>query len=158
MPDPPDPGSARQKWIDRGVLTVQATLGGAFLWSWLRADPLIHPAWLPWMGGGFGLIAIAIGGAALLRLRHSFRPAPTPAAHGRLERGGIYRWLRHPMYVAVLGVVLAGCLTRPSLPVLVTGALHFLFYRAKSRYEEGLLRRRYRGYEDYRSDTWGLGP
>jgi protein-S-isoprenylcysteine O-methyltransferase Ste14 len=140
------------------VLTVQAALGIAFLLALWRAGPTTDSLALRILAGLAAAAAILVGLVSLWQLRHSFRPAPTPADEGRLERGGIYCWLRHPMYHAVLGLVLAGCLWRPHPAVLVVGALHYLFYRAKSRYEERLLRQRYESYADYRRRTWGLGP
>ncbi len=105
---------------------------------------------------GWGSVTLAL--VAFRQLRHSFRVAPSPRRDGRLERGGIYRKLRHPMYVAVQTMTLALLLWRSSGSLLVLAGLHYLFYWSKARYEERQLMRHYPDYRDYRRQTLGLWP
>jgi protein-S-isoprenylcysteine O-methyltransferase Ste14 len=141
------------------------------------------PRWGPWLvtGQGIGAIAlilawwrfpaegwplaalgaIALGGtvagAAFLALGSAFRVGPTPRPGARLVRSGIYRWLRHPMYVGAQLVVAAAAISRPSMPVLVVASLNFAWYFLKARYEERLLAAHYADYDHYRRDSLGLG-
>ena len=161
IPGPPSsrsPSIDRRRWIDAAILLTQTLLALLFLGALWRADAETGSEARRWVAALVALSSLGLGGSALLRLRHSFRPATTPVADGRLERGGPFRHLRHPMYASVLGLVLAGCIFRPDTPVLLLGGLHYLFYWGKSRYEERLLKRRYRDYAEYARRTRGLGP
>ena len=114
---------------------------------------------------GWPLVALALliaGGllavAAFVALSGSFRVVPSPHADATLVRTGIYRWLRHPMYVAVLLVLAAAACSRPSAWVLLIVGLNFVLYLGKARYEESVLMDHYEGYADYREGTLGVKP
>jgi protein-S-isoprenylcysteine O-methyltransferase Ste14 len=88
----------------------------------------------------------------------SFSVMPEPTSEGELVTRGIYRQLRHPMYLAVLLCGLAACLAYASavkwgLLALLAGVLI-----AKIRREERLLLARFEGYAAYRLRTKALIP
>lgn len=153
----PAASDPRQRWIDAGFLAAQASLGGGLLYAASRTA-ITDSTLLRVLAALAAALSLALGVLALWRMRHSFRPAPTPSSEGRLERRGIYRRLRHPMYNAVTGLVLALCLLCPHPLVLGLGASNYLFYWIKARYEESLLRRRYDDYAEYQRRTWGVEP
>ena len=99
---------------------------------------------------------ILIAAAAGLALGQAFRVSPEPRAGAFLVRGGIYRWLRHPMYVGVILLILAAAIARPAWPVLVAALVNFAWYQLKASFEESRLRARYPEYEDYCHSTMGL--
>ena len=122
-----------------------------------------------WLGAGStpgwpltAVIILAAGGllgvAASVALRGSFRVRPTPGDDARLIQGGVYRWLRHPMYVAVILIFSAAAVSRPSTWVLVAVGLNLALYLGKARYEESVLMRHYQGYARYREGTLGVRP
>lgn len=163
MNQPNDPsrvpdGDSRRRWIDAAFLSAQVILGAALLLAAFRSGAAAGTATAEVLAAAAAALSLGLGIMALWRMRHSFRAAPAPSHSGRLERGGIYRWLRHPMYNAVTGLVVAICLMRPHPLVLGLGATNYLFYWIKSRYEERLLLRRYPDYAEYRRRTWGVGP
>ena len=86
-------------------------------------------------------------------------PAPVaPTAH--LVVGGLYRFVRNPMYLAVLAAILgqALLLARPALAgyAVVAGAAMVAFVRW---YEEPTLARRYGAeYAEYRARVPGWWP
>ncbi len=82
---------ALQFLLIAGLLTLAA--GG-----WAEASGLRRAAAIGLGLAGLGLMAAAVGAQRL----GNFRIHPEPQAGGRLVRGGPYRWLRHPMYSAVL--------------------------------------------------------
>ncbi len=113
------------------------------------------PLWLPWRI--LGVLAIA---AALPLLVHAFArfviegggtPAPV-APTERLVVGGAYRYVRNPMYVAVVTTILGQALLLGDTRLLGYGVLVGLAFVAFVRaYEEPTLRRRYgEEYEAYR--------
>ncbi len=88
----------------------------------------------------------------------SFSVMPEPTREGELVTRGIYRHVRHPMYLAVLLCGLAACLAYGSalkwgLLALLAGVLI-----AKIRREERLLLARFEDYAAYRLRTKALIP
>jgi len=81
-------------------------------------------------------------------------PAP-PAPTDRLVVGGDYRYVRNPMYVAVVAVILGQALAFWSLGLLGYGLLVWLIMAAFVRgYEEPVLQERYgASYELYRKSV-----
>ena len=111
------------------------------LTRWQAREPL--PYWAPMrVLGGILLIAglIALIRAFVRFVMEGFgTPAPI-AAPERLVVGGVYRYVRNPMYVAVLAVIVG--------QALLLGRLGLLLY---AWYEEPTLTRRFgEDYEAYR--------
>ena len=122
------------------LLTVIATL--VFLtgtwppagWSWLGLIPVGVSLWL--IGSG----AKELGAA--------FTPNPTPR-HAVLVETGVYRIVRHPIYMGILlGAMGAVILWRTWWALLAVVVLAALFW-FKARFEERRLRVIYPGYEAY---------
>ena len=105
------------------------------------------------------LAAAVVGIAALLANRpgnFNIRPELKPAA--RLVTSGIYRWIRHPMYSAVLLAMLATVLTDPRLWRIAVWLALLAVLLAKARREERYLLQRFAQYAQYRARTWRLLP
>jgi len=96
--------------------------------------------------------------AAIVSLRHAVRVDPEPKPGATLVRTGVYRRLRHPIYTAMVLVVLGLFLKNGNLAVAMTGAALIVFLAAKVRVEERFLAARYPDYAEYRRHTWGLFP
>jgi protein-S-isoprenylcysteine O-methyltransferase Ste14 len=112
-----------------------------------------------------GSLLVIAGLAVLLHaftrfaLEGSGTPAPV-APTEKLVVGGIYRYVRNPMYVAVLSIILGQALIFAHWPVAlyacVAGAAMFAFVKT---YEEPTLARRYgTSYEAYRRAVPGWWP
>jgi len=89
--------------------------------------------------------------------RRSFHAGADPTAGG-LVTSGPYRFVRHPIYSAVLGFLLVGVVARPSLAAagLFAVAVGAVFVRITA--EETLVRARYPEYERYAARTKRLVP
>jgi protein-S-isoprenylcysteine O-methyltransferase Ste14 len=123
------------------------------LTGWRAREPL--PYWLPLRVAGIVLLT-----AGILALLHAFMrfvvegigtPAPV-APTQRLVVGGLYRYVRNPMYLAVLATILGQALAlgRPIL-LLYAAAVGAAFVAFVRRYEEPALRHRFgERYEAYR--------
>jgi protein-S-isoprenylcysteine O-methyltransferase Ste14 len=120
-------------------------------WEW--ATPL--PFWIVLRAFGAALIA---GGA--LALIHAFvafvvegagTPAPV-APPRRLVVGGLYRYVRNPMYIAVIGIVVGQALLLGRLGLLLYAALIAAAMGAFARwYEELVLQQQFGAeYDAYR--------
>jgi protein-S-isoprenylcysteine O-methyltransferase Ste14 len=123
------------------------------LTRWEAREPL--PYWAPVRVLG-GLLLIA----GLVALVHAFvrfvvegfgTPAPV-AAPERLVVGGAYRYVRNPMYVAVLAAIVGQALLLGQLVLLLYAAVAWVIVAAFVRfYEEPTLARRFGAdYEAYR--------
>jgi protein-S-isoprenylcysteine O-methyltransferase Ste14 len=109
-----------------------------------------------------GVLVIVLAGLlglrALADLRTSFTPLPRPVDGGALVERGVYRLVRHPMYLAVvLGGLGWGLACASPVSLLATGLL-FAFFDLKSRREETWLVEAYPGYRAYRQRTRRIVP
>jgi protein-S-isoprenylcysteine O-methyltransferase Ste14 len=81
------------------------------------------------------------------------RGLPSPVDHPKhLVVRGLYRYVRNPMYLGVLSILLGEVLVFHSLALLQYAAVWFLFVNVVVRvYEEPYLSSRFgHGYDDYR--------
>jgi protein-S-isoprenylcysteine O-methyltransferase Ste14 len=100
-------------------------------------------------------ILIAIGGVAMLAggmvgLRHSLTPFPRPLERARLQVGGAFRLVRHPIYGGLILIALGSSLNFSPLALVL---------EAKSRLEESMLALRFPEYGAYRHRVrWRFVP
>ena len=113
-------------------------------------------------------LGVVLGGAGLAFLLHAFgrfaleglgTPAPV-APTERLVVGGAYRYVRNPMYLAVLSVVAGQAVFFGSIALAIYGGLLALTFVAFVRlYEEPTLRAQFGAeYERYRAAVPGWLP
>jgi len=110
------------------------------------------------IGAAIGLGGLTLGLLSFKALGRNFRVFGAPRRSGTLITGGIYTYIRHPMYIgtimAVGGYVLAfGSLLAMPLWLGVT-----IFYLVKSVKEERLLKDKFPEYEEYCRHTWKFIP
>jgi protein-S-isoprenylcysteine O-methyltransferase Ste14 len=123
------------------------------LTGWQVREPV--PYWAPMRV--LGVILLVAGLIALIQAFVRFvveglgTPVPV-AAPERLVVGGVYRYVRNPMYVAILAVIVGQALLLGQLGLLLYAAGIWLITAAFVRfYEEPALRRRFGAdYEAYR--------
>src|SRR4051812_24372462 len=109
-----------------------------------------------WMGLAICLLGLAIIAWALRTMGKVMQVSPEPKAEGYLITGGVYRWLRHPMYTGMTLIVIGLAMRRPTLWTLVAGAALVVMVHFKARHEERMLAARYADYDAYRKGTWGI--
>src|SRR5918998_741051 len=137
-------------------LLAPGVVAGLIPWlltRWQAREPL--PYWAPVrvLGGILlvaGLIALV---QAFVRFVVEGLGTPAPvAAPERLVVGGVYRYVRNPMYVAVLAAIIGQALLLGQLGLLLYAAALWLITAASVRwYEEPTLTRRFGvDYEAYR--------
>lgn len=133
----------------------------------------VVPWWLTgWSSAPAPSVVRALGAAVVVAcaavLLHAFArfvreglgtPAPV-APTARLVVGGLYRHVRNPMYVAVVGAVLGQALLLWQLSLLVYGLVLLAIFVAFVRgYEEPTLRRQFGpDYDAYRAAVPGWWP
>ncbi len=111
------------------------------------------PTWLRWAGQAMVAAGLALGAVAALRLGSSLTPTPVPRAAGSLTTGGLYRVVRHPIYSAVLVIVVGLVVGSGSVWRLAVGAATVAFFNAKAAWEERRLSERYPDYAAYAART-----
>ena len=140
---------------------VVAGLVPWWLTGWRVQAPL--PLWGPVRG--FGVVLLVVGVGVLLRAFAQFvaegvgTPAPV-APTERLVVGGLYRYVRNPMYLAVLATIAGQALILGQLVLLIYWlAVGLAFVGFVRGYEEPTLRRRYGAeYEAYQRAVPGWWP
>ena len=112
-----------------------------------------------------GALLVVAGGIVLVQAFARFvrEGAGTPAPVAPTERlvvGGLYRYVRNPMYLAVAATIVGQALLLGSVVLLAYAAVFLAVVVAFVRgYEEPTLTRRYGGeYEAYRAAVPGWWP
>lgn len=121
-----------------------------------RAD---SPILLRALGVVFFLLGAVVGGLGVLTLGTNLSPFPKPKAGAHaLVTSGIYRYVRHPIY---LGFVLGGLgwslWWGSDLGVALTFLL-LLWFDQKARQEETWLKQKYPEYATYQKQVKKLIP
>lgn len=146
-------GRRGEAWV-----IVQIALLALFI-----AVPRIGPPWPHAAVFRFVGWTLAGGGALLLawsafNLGHSLTPFPRPLPQGRLVTTGAYRFVRHPIYFALLiACVGLGLATWSPLRLMLAIAL-LAFFDLKARREEIWLQERYPDYAHYKMRVRKLIP
>ena len=105
------------------------------------------------------LAGAGVGFAALWANRPgNFNIHPHPHPTGELVRHGPYRWVRHPMYSAVLLFGLACVAAAPSVESLGYFVSLSWVLLSKARIEERLMRVKHPSYSAYAAATKRLFP
>jgi len=138
---------ARRKALAVADAPAAWLLGFACVLLPLLLRPADASPWAGLAGVGAGLQWLGAGliVAALLSLRRSFGIV---AAHRGIQTGGLYRWVRHPLYAAELLFLLGFALAHASLWNAVIWALVAGFQVLRAGLEERFLARdaAYRAY------------
>lgn len=139
-------------------------------WAWVGGQVVALGALvlLPWRL--HGPLAVALGVvlvlaaawfavAAFRSLGSALTPTPVPISGAGLRTSGVYAWVRHPIYsailLAVLGLLVAAGTPMSWLWLLVLAG----FFWAKSRWEDALLHAEYgTDWEQWARRTGGLLP
>lgn len=87
--------------------------------------------------------------AGIRALGRALTPMAMPRPDAPLQRDGVYRLMRHPMYGGFLLISIGWSLAM-SPAALVPSAVHWVILELKSRREEAWLAERHPDYEEYR--------
>lgn len=136
--------------------SIFAFLGAVVCLVWLAFEKLL-------LGTGPVTISIQVIAIVLMiwaRLTfglRSFHAAANPTSGGLVTRGP-YRWLRHPIYSAVLYFLWAGMAAHPSPSGILVAFLASVFLGVRMFAEERLLREMYPEYAEYARHTARVLP
>lgn len=102
-------------------------------------------------------IATAVGLAVMViaatGLGRGLTATPLPNAHATLRTGGLYRFVRHPIYSGLLLMMASITVASGSVFRLLTLGVLVVLLTVKARWEEARLTRRFEGYASYAART-----
>ena len=75
-----------------------------------------------------------------------------------LACSGPYRWIRHPMYSALLTGTIVPIFENPGWINSIFWFILLIDLLVKLRIEEGFLKKRFKDYQAYSEKTWRLIP
>jgi protein-S-isoprenylcysteine O-methyltransferase Ste14 len=87
--------------------------------------------------------------AGIARLGRSLTPFPVPRRNAQLATSGAFGLVRHPIYSGLILAAAGWAIAMADLPRLGFAAVLFLFFDAKARLEEKLLREKFPEYSSY---------
>jgi protein-S-isoprenylcysteine O-methyltransferase Ste14 len=144
-------------WL--GII-VQA-LGFSAIWTLRRAAVASQSGlWVSVAADAFGVGAIALGIAAIWTLGRQWSVAGRVLPDHTLIRHGPYAYLRHPIYTAMFGMLLATGVSMSSWLGIAAGtALFVAGTTIRVHFEEKLLRQRFGvAYEEYAANVPAFLP
>lgn len=103
----------------------------------------------------FSLFALVV---AAFFLRPSLTALPEPRAGAPLITSGIYRYLRHPMYSALILFGLGAAIYKWSIYAGLVAIGLFVVLSVKYRYEDSLLRDKWPQAAEYQKKVGALFP
>lgn len=116
------------------------------------------PSVLQYPGLLMSLTGLVICGVSILQLNKNLTAFPTPKENARLYSGGMYQYIRHPIYTGVIMIFAGLSLYLGSVfKLLITLMLIILFY-FKAAYEEEQLSKKFPEFEQYKSKTGKFLP
>lgn len=116
-------------------------------------DDWVRPIWLVVVVVAAIVVGLAIMGVGGTLLGRGLSAAPLPNAHAELRTGGLYHFVRHPIYSGLLLVGAAIAVVSGSLVRLGVYLLLVLLINAKARWEERRLAARFPAYAAYAART-----
>jgi len=140
-------------------LIAPATIAGAIpyaLTRWRLAEPFLGSEMSRWPAAILLAIGLAVILDSFVRFVREGRGTPAPVAPPeQLVTRGPYRWVRNPMYLAVLALVAGQALLFASGVLLAYGVVVAVtFHMFVVGYEEPTLREKFgAGYEAYAAEV-----
>lgn len=142
------------------AVSMKANSPGTWVPDWFRRATLPGLPVVAWIGVALGVVGICIRLWSVLTLRERYTRTLLVQDEHTIERGGPYRWVRHPGYLGSLlclnGVALAsGNVLALIASLLATCAAYA--YRIKVE-DQMLLQSLGASYAEYRSQVGALIP
>lgn len=125
--------------------------GGALLFWWPQAHPTL-PGWVYAGACGIALASAVLGTVAALDIGQHMRVQAVVTAEHRLITTGAYSLVRHPMYAAAVGLLLAaGLVFAHPTGLLAAGPIFLIGTEIRMRAEDKLLASHFgAAHEQYR--------
>jgi len=119
-------------------------------------DKLNQTLW--WIGQILFYSGIVIAIWAAILLGPNLTPLPKPKPSGQLIQTGLYKLVRHPIYLGVILVSFGWAGIEQTIYTLVLAFILLIFFDLKSRQEERWLTQKFSEYAEYKMTTKKLIP
>jgi protein-S-isoprenylcysteine O-methyltransferase Ste14 len=142
-----------QRLLNLGLLLLFVSIPG-LRWPWLPPN-----SWHVWVGLGIMAAATLFHIWARRHLGRNWTTQVTILSDHQLVQSGPYRWIRHPIYTALVALAIGTAMVSGRV-ISLLGALMFAFaYVRKLRIEERALSAEFGvAWEEYRRRSWALLP
>jgi len=143
-----------------GIIFYAALLGWLLDVQWSARFRLPLPDAVRWAGGALGMAALVLAGWSHRSLGGNFRPTLGLQENHQLVQAGPYQWVRHPIYLAFLLLMVSGFLLSANWLLGASGILLLLmvFLLRIPPEEEQLLERFGAQYREYHLRTGSFWP
>lgn len=102
--------------------------------------------------------ATAIFIFSISQLNKNLSPFPSPKTDSSLVTSGLFKYIRHPIYISILLGIMIWSLYQHSLYQLIISFVLLIVFYFKSKYEEQQLLKRFPEYKSYMSKTGRFLP
>lgn len=145
--------------MTKARLFVLAQFGLLGVLVLLPADPDVSaPAWFRPLSIALMVLAILILFLAAIALRPALTASPIPRESAPLISTGIYQYLRHPMYSAVITIGAAIMLGNPTLLTMIIWVTLIIVLLNKAHYEDQLLLAKHPEAKTYQEQVGAFVP
>ncbi|MGA1329610.1 MAG: methyltransferase family protein [Candidatus Nanopelagicales bacterium] len=145
--------------MTKARLFVLAQFGLLAVLVLLPTDPAVTaPSWFRPLSIALLGLAFLILFLAAISLRPALTASPVPKHSAPLIQSGIYRYVRHPMYSAVITVGAAVMLGNPTLLTMIVWVALIIVLFNKAHYEDQLLLAKHPSAKDYQSKVGAFVP
>jgi len=148
----------RAPWSRWGIFFV--FLGFAGVWAFVQPEGFEKPAASLMASMVVGPPSVALAWAATRHLGRHWRFEAALSQDHELIRSGPYRWLRHPIYASMFGMLLQTGLVKAWWPLFLAGVVFYLIgTEIRVRAEDRLLAARFgTEFERYKRATRAYIP
>jgi len=144
------------------IVAMKASSPGLLLWlpPWFRDAALPGLPWIGWVGVVLGVLGNIVRLVAVLTLRERFTRTLLIQSGQTIERGGPYRWVRHPGYLGSLLCLNGLALASGNLIVLIASVpATWVVYSYRIKVEDEMLVANFGpDYAEYRRQVGALIP
>lgn len=125
----------------------------------LPSDPNVNaPTWFRPLSIALMVLSVLILLLAAISLRPALTASPVPRPSAPLIKSGIYKYVRHPMYTAVIVIGAAIMLGNPTLFTMIGWVALIIVLLNKAHYEDQLLRARHPAAITYQKTVGAFLP
>jgi protein-S-isoprenylcysteine O-methyltransferase Ste14 len=117
-----------------------------------------------WFSDHIGLLILQIAGLvtglwSILTMSGSkLNITPIPREGASLVQNGLYKYIRHPMYLSLLMAIPPIVLRSPETVNIIVFLVFLINQFLKMFYEEQLLKHYFKDYSEYMKHSWRLIP
>jgi protein-S-isoprenylcysteine O-methyltransferase Ste14 len=160
------PKAAQRVSVTENILLGMLTVVGIVIpliysvTPWLAFADYHLPAWMGWLGGGVLAISLLVFARGHIDLKTNWSPSLEIRQDHTLVTGGIYHYIRHPMYASQLLLSIAQILLLQNWLAGPPNLVFFLvFYFLRVRAEEKMMLDTFGSqYSAYMKKVGGLFP